>query len=94
MMDIVVEDALMGSVAGFIKGYIVVEGLRARFEGVAYGRFGGQNVSIKFSSKAKHAMKQRGLDPDEVAQHAQHLIVQGTFRIAPSAKPRREDGLQ
>jgi hypothetical protein len=92
-MEIVVTQMQMGAVAGFLKGYVVMEGAKARFKAVAYGRFGGQNVSISFTPKGKRELKAKGLDPEDLALHVQHLIVQGEFKVDDSVKPPSPTGL-
>jgi hypothetical protein len=83
----------MGAVAGFLEGYVVVEGIKAHFKAVAFGRFGGQNVSITFTGRAKEKLKAKGFDPEDLALHAQHLIVQGEFRVDESIRPPDPTGL-
>ncbi len=83
----------MGAVAGFLKGYVAVEGIKAYFKAVAFGRFGGQNVNINFTRRAKAELKAKGFDPEELALHAQHLIVQGEFRVDESVRPPSPTGL-
>jgi hypothetical protein len=92
-LEIVVTEMQVGAVAGFLRGYVVVEGVRAPFKAVAYGRFGGQNVSITFMPKAKKALKAKGMDDEDLALHVQHLIVQGEFKVDPSVRPPSETGL-
>ena len=43
--QIVVDDVTGGEIANIIKGYIAVNGEKIRFKGIAYGRYGGQNVA-------------------------------------------------
>ncbi|HVP24063.1 MAG TPA: hypothetical protein VMS77_09160 [Conexivisphaerales archaeon] len=92
-MEIVVTQMQMGAVAGFLRGYVVIEGVRAPFKAVAYGRFGGQNVSITFTPKGRSGLRSKGLDPEDLALHVQHLIVQGQFKVDDSVKPPSPTGL-
>jgi len=82
MMKITVSSAQMGAVAGFIRGHIDIDGLTVNFVGTAYGRFSGQNVSVRFSPAARKKMALRGLDPEQVALDVQQALVSGSFELA------------
>ena len=43
--QIVVDDVTGGEIANIIRGYIKINGEKIRFKGIAYGRYGGQNVA-------------------------------------------------
>jgi hypothetical protein len=86
-MKIAIDHARMGAVAGFLEGHLLLDGHKIRFKGVAFGRYGGQNVRVEFSPGARRALKKRGIDPDELASRVQQKIVQGDFEVVqnPSA---------
>jgi len=65
----------------------MLEGAKAPFKAAAYGRLGGQNVSVTLTPIGVGELKAKGLDPEEFALHVQHLIVQGEFKVDASARP-------
>jgi hypothetical protein len=85
-LEVYVTEAQMGSVAGFVKGYVILEGLKLRFKGVAFGRYGGHNVIIQFMPAASKKIASIGMDPDRVALEVQESIVRGNFTPSPGAK--------
>ncbi|MDG6938803.1 MAG: hypothetical protein JRN39_00130 [Nitrososphaerota archaeon] len=85
-MEIYVTEAHMGAVAGFMKGYVMIEETKARFKGVIFGRIGGHNVSVKFMPAAVSALGKKGIDADELSLEVQAAIVQGRFETVAGAK--------
>lgn len=85
-MEIIITDAKMGSVAGFVKGYIVYEGKKLRFKGVAFGRYGGHNVAIKLMPSAEKFIREKGIQLDSFVQEIQENIVRGNFITAEKAR--------
>ena len=79
MIDYVSE----GDVANLVRGYIVLEGKRIRFSGVAYGRFGGQNFSPQFSAAAKKAIRALVGDFEKFEEDVQLRLVRGDFDAQP-----------
>ncbi|MEM0117774.1 MAG: hypothetical protein QXV32_04950 [Conexivisphaerales archaeon] len=84
-MEIYITEAKMGSVAGFVKGYVVYEGLKLRFKGVAFGRYGGHNVSITFLPSSVKTLNERGIDVQSLIQDIQENIVRGNFTTSEKA---------
>ena len=80
---VVIDFVSGGEVANLLKGYILVVGKKIRFSGVAYGRFGGQNVSPKLSPAAQRRVRQLFGDLDGFEEDLQLRLVRGEFEIKP-----------
>ncbi len=80
---IVVDSVSGGEVANLLRGFISTAGEEIRFTGVAYGRFGGQNVYPKFSPAAKKKVAQIFGDVDKLEEDLQLRLVRGDFEIRP-----------
>ncbi len=86
--DVVVDFVSGGEIANLLKGYITARGKRIRFSGVAYGRFGGQNVSPKLSPSAQKKARELFGDLKGFEEDLQLRLVSGEFEIRPrEAKP-------
>jgi hypothetical protein len=85
-MEIYVTEAKMGSVAGFVRGYAIIEGLKIKFKGVAFGRYGGHNVVVTLLPASARAVSNLGLDVQNIELELQRNIVQGNFTPVPNAK--------
>lgn len=81
-MEIYVTEAKMGSVAGMLKGYVVLEGRKLKFKGVAFGRYGGHNIVVEFLPASKRALEEMGIDVESLSLEVQQNIVQGNFTSA------------
>jgi len=85
--DVVIDYISEGDVANLLRGYVLVGGQKIRFTGVAYGRFGGQNVSPSLSPAAKKKVKAIFGDVDHFEEDLQLRLVKGDF----TAKPGKEE---
>ncbi len=74
-----------GEVANYLRGYLIFKGEKLRFSGVAYGRFGGQNVSPRLSVKTTKRLKGLGVDKEQFLSILQRKLVEGDIII--EAKP-------
>ncbi len=83
--QIIVDDVTGGEVANIIKGYIAVNGERIRFKGIAYGRYGGQNVAPRLSPVAKKRLKAIFGDVSKFEEDLQQKMVRGDFEVDPVA---------
>ena len=83
--QIVVDDVTGGEIANIIKGYISVKGEKIRFKGIAYGRYGGQNVAPRLSPVAKKRLKAVFGDVGKFEEDLQQKLVRGDFEIDPVA---------
>ncbi len=79
----VVDFVSGGEVANLLKGYILAEGEKIRFSGVAYGRFGGQNVSPKLTPAAQRRVRELFGDLEGFEEDLQLRLVNGDFEIKP-----------
>ncbi len=81
---IVIDYVSEGEIANLIRGYIELAGKRVRFSGVAYGRFGGQNFSPKFSNGAKKRIESMVEDFPKFEEDLQLRLVRGDFEAKPA----------
>jgi len=91
---IVVDDVTGGEIANIIRGYISVGGEKIRFKGIAYGRYGGQNVVPRLSPVSKKRVKEVFGSVAEFEEDMQQKLVRGDFEVdqaaAEAAKKREE----
>ena len=83
--QIVVDDVTGGEIANIIKGYISVNGEKIRFKGIAYGRYGGQNVAPRLSPISKKRVKEVFGDLGKFEEDLQQKLVRGDFEVDPVA---------
>jgi sorbitol-specific phosphotransferase system component IIC len=81
--SIVINYVSEGEVANLIRGYVVVNGTKVRFSGVAYGRFGGQNFSPQFSKAAVSKLATLTGDFPKFEEDLQLRLVRGDFDARP-----------
>lgn len=81
--NIVVDYVSEGEVANLIRGYVELKGIRVRFSGVAYGRFGGQNFSPQFSKAARTRIQALTGDFEKFEEDMQLRLVRGEFEAKP-----------
>jgi hypothetical protein len=82
---IVVDDVTGGDIANIIRGYIEVNGEKIRFKGIAYGRYGGQNVAPRLSPISKKRVKAVFGDLSKFDEDLQQRLVKGDFEVDPVA---------
>ncbi len=70
-----------GGVASFLSGYALYKGEKFRFEAVAYGRIGGQNVSPNLSDDAIKRLHEIGADPESFTSQLQRKLVEGEINV-------------
>ena len=90
--DLVIDFVSGGEVANLLKGYILVEGKKIRFSGVAYGRFGGQNVSPKLTPAAQRRVRELFGDLEGFEEDLQLRLVKGEFEIKPKGGTAPKSG--
>jgi hypothetical protein len=83
--QVVVDDVTGGEIANIIRGYIAVNGEKIRFKGIAYGRYGGQNVAPRLSPLAKKRVKVVFGDVSKFEEDLQQKLVRGDFEVDPVA---------
>jgi hypothetical protein len=85
--QIVVDDVTGGEIANVIRGYIEVNGEKIRFKGIAYGRYGGQNVAPRLSPVSKKRIKEVFGSVSRFEEDMQQKLVRGDFEIDPPPAP-------
>ena len=81
---ILVEYVSGGDIANIIRGHILVKDDRVPFTGIAYGRYGGQNVAPKLSPSARKRLKQHFSDLGAFEEDLQLRLVEGDFEMTSS----------
>ena len=82
-------DAVVTSIKGkegmyHLRGRVVFDGEELPFRGVAFGRFGGHNVSVEFLKNTVKRLRQKGLTQEEIQNlevAVQIKIVQGEMTV-------------
>jgi hypothetical protein len=92
--QVVVDDVTGGEIANIIRGYIAVNGEKIRFKGIAYGRYGGQNVAPRLSPIAKKRVKVVFGDVSKFEEDLQQKLVKGDFEVdqAAAIESMRKEG--
>lgn len=80
---VVIDEVTGGEIANILRGYIDVAGQKIRFTGIAYGRYGGQNVAPRLSPAAKKKLKDVFASLPEFEEDLQLKLVSGDFEIRP-----------
>jgi hypothetical protein len=83
---IVIDYISEGDVANLLRGYVIVGDQKIRFTGVAYGRFGGQNVSPSLSPAERKKAKKAFGDVEEFEEDLQLRLVRGDFGVKPGSE--------
>ena len=79
--SVVIDEVSGGEIANILRGYIDVKGEKIRFKGIAYGRYGGQNVAPRLSPVAKKRIKEIFGDVSKFEEDLQMKLVRGDFEI-------------
>ena len=85
--DVIIDDVSGGDIANILRGYIEVNGEKIRFMGIAYGRYGGQNVAPRLSPVSKKRLKIIFGEVAKFEEDLQMKLVRGDFEIKPKGKP-------
>ena len=83
---VVIDEVSGGEIANILRGYVEVNGERIRFKGIAYGRYGGQNVAPRLSPAAKRKAKSIFGEVSKFEDDLQMKLVAGEFEIRPKAQ--------
>jgi hypothetical protein len=81
--SVIIDEVSGGDIANILRGYIVVADQKIRFMGIAYGRYGGQNVAPRLSPVAKKKLKEVFGDLPKFEEDLQMKLVTGDFEIKP-----------
>ena len=72
--------------AAKITGKFTIDGHSFRFNAIAFGRIGGQNVGAKISKITEKELKKLGYDIDEVIISLQNNLLQGNLTLPEGLK--------
>lgn len=72
--------------AAKITGKFTIDQHSFRFNAIAFGRIGGQNVGAKISKKTEEELKRLGYDTDEVILSLQRNLLQGDLTLPEGLK--------
>ena len=72
--------------AAKITGKFILDGNEFRFNAIAFGRIGGQNVGAKISKTTEKELKKLGYDIDEVILLLQKNLLQGDLKLPDGLK--------
>ena len=82
-MDVYVTKVEQGETANILHGYALVKSRRIEFDAVAFGRYGGQNVSLEVHKAAESTLGEMELEVAEFEQILQQKLVEGDITIVP-----------
>ncbi len=72
--------------AAKITGTFEIENNSFRFNAIAFGRIGGQNVGAKLSKSTENALEKLGYDVEEVIMELQKNLLKGDMSLPPGLK--------
>lgn len=72
--------------AAKITGTFTIDQHTFRFNAIAFGRIGGQNVGAKISKTTEKELKKLGYDVDEVILSLQSNLLQGDLTLPAGLK--------
>ena len=72
--------------AAKITGKFTIDQHSFRFNAIAFGRIGGQNVGAKISKQTEVELKKLGYDVDEVILSLQANLLQGDLTLPEGLK--------
>jgi len=72
--------------AAKITGTFEIENNSFRFNAIAFGRIGGQNVGAKLSKSTENALEKLGYDVEEVIIELQKNLLKGDMSLPPGLK--------
>ncbi len=72
--------------AAKITGKFILDGNEFRFNAIAFGRIGGQNVGAKISKTTEKELEKLGYDVEEVIILLQKNLLQGDLTLPEGLK--------
>lgn len=85
-LDVHINNIHGSQMAAKITGKFTLDGHDFRFNAIAFGRIGGQNVGAKISKTTEKELKKLGYDIDEVIMLLQKNLLQGNLSIPEGLK--------
>lgn len=77
-----------GGIANFLSGYALFQGEKFPFEGIAYGRIGGQNVSPNLADESIKRLQELNVNLELFTAQLQRKLVEGEITvIIPEGTP-------
>jgi hypothetical protein len=83
--SVVIDFVSGGEIANLLEGYIQAKNEKVRFKGIAYGRYGGQNVAPRFSNQSKKRLRELFGDLEPFTEDLQSKLVRGEFEVIPKS---------
>ncbi|MBO0887558.1 hypothetical protein J2P12_00500 [Candidatus Bathyarchaeota archaeon] len=85
-MDVYIDEmdeasGVGGGVANFLTGYTVYKNEKFRFEAVAYGRIGGQNVKPTLTDESVRRLEELQVDLELFTARLQRKLVEGEMTV-------------
>ena len=72
--------------AAKIIGNFTIDNNEFRFNAIAFGRIGGQNIGAKISKTTEKELEKLGYDPEEVIMVLQRNLLQGDLTLPEGLK--------
>ncbi|MFB5610964.1 MAG: hypothetical protein ACE5RT_04075 [Nitrosopumilaceae archaeon] len=85
-LEVHVNNIRGSQMAAKITGKFTVDDHSFRFNAIAFGRIGGQNVGAKISKTTEKELKKLGYDVDEVIMLIQKNLLQGNLTMPEGLK--------
>ncbi len=85
-LEVHVNNLHGSQMAAKITGKFIIDGHSFRFNAIAFGRIGGQNVGAKISKTTEKELKKLGYDIDEVIMSLQKNLLQGNLTLPEGLK--------
>jgi hypothetical protein len=76
-VTIFVTNAKGTELASKLVGYFVLESQEFNFTAIAFGKIGGQNISLNISKRTKEKIKKIGINPDLLQITIQRKLIEG-----------------
>ncbi|HET6518169.1 MAG TPA: hypothetical protein VFG25_08140 [Nitrosopumilaceae archaeon] len=85
-LDVHVNNIHGSQMAAKITGKFTIDGNTFRFNAIAFGRIGGQNVGAKISKTTERELKKLGYDVEQVIMMIQKNLLQGNLTVPDGLK--------
>ncbi len=85
-LQVYVTNVHGSQMAAKITGKFTIDGHSFRFNAIAFGRIGGQNVGAKISKTTEKELKKLGYDIDEVIMSLQKNLLHGNLTLPEGLK--------
>lgn len=86
-VTVFVKSASGSAVASKLAGYFVIKGQEFRFSGIAFGRIGGHNASVKIPKSTLNKLAKMGVDTEQLHLTIQRKLIEGDIILPEGIKP-------